>query len=104
MKIAHVVVSLDPAAGGPPIVAARLAAAQARLGGGGGHEVRLISYRQAHAETRIEKMLAEVPGASLLQRDELGECSRGERLFAGEARRAFAERAKSVDIFHLHGV
>jgi len=106
MKIAHVVVSLDPAAGGPPIVAARLAAAQARLGsaGSGGHEVRLISYRQPHAETRIEKMLAEVPGASLLKRDEIGEYSRTERFFARGARRALAERATAIDVFHLHGV
>lgn len=100
MKIAHVVVSLDPVAGGPPIVAARLAAAQARLG----HEVRLISYRQPQATDRVDRMIAAMPGGNLLRRDELAPASRAERLFATDARRTIPTGLTGIDVVHLHGV
>jgi glycosyltransferase involved in cell wall biosynthesis len=100
MKIAHVVVSLDPAAGGPPIVAARLAAAQARLG----HDVRLISYRQPQATDRIEKMIAAAAGGELLKRDDLPPPSKLERIFAAQARHDLPQRFEGFDVIHLHGV
>jgi glycosyltransferase involved in cell wall biosynthesis len=56
MRIAHVLRTLDPAAGGPPMVATRLAAAQARLG----HEVTLMAGD--HCAAVPGEWLPQVPG------------------------------------------
>ncbi len=63
MKIAHVVRSLDPLAGGPPIVAVRLAAELARRG----HEVRVISNPAPDAAERVRAMIGSLIGAEQVQ-------------------------------------
>lgn len=57
MKIAHIISSLDPAAGGPPMVVLRLAAAQANLG----HDVSIICYDSPAARPTIDKSIAGLP-------------------------------------------
>ena len=100
MKIAHVVESLDPATGGLPAVACRLAAAQARLG----HNVGLISYRQPGAEDQIRQMIHTVPGAELIEREELPAIPVLERFIGRSVRREMHRRLQGVEIVHLHGV
>jgi glycosyltransferase involved in cell wall biosynthesis len=56
MRIAHVLRTLDPAAGGPPMVATRLATAQSRLG----HDVTLIAGDDC--ATVPNEWLPQVPG------------------------------------------
>lgn len=100
MKIAHVIRSLDPSAGGPPLVAARLATAQACLG----HDVKIIAYTIPHAAEHIIQMIGTAPGAEKLERDELPPPTRLELLSARTARRELINRLSGIDILHFHGV
>lgn len=128
MNIVHVVVSLDPAAGGPPIVAARLAAAQAQLG----HAVSIVAYDRPAARQAIAELLA-TPAAALADSassstsgftapaanpasdsaaskstppryDPLPPPNRLERLAAPLARRLLPQKLADADVLHLHGV
>ena len=100
MKIAHIVRSLDPLAGGPPIVVVRLAAELARQG----HQVSVISHLDPDAKQRIDAMLASVSGADRVRYDVLHLPARFERFITTDAQRRFDELFKDVQIVHLHGV
>ncbi len=57
LKIAHVIASLDPAAGGPPMVVLRLAGAQAALG----HDVSVVSFDVPDARDRTDEAMRGLP-------------------------------------------
>src|ERR1700730_10287705 len=100
MRILHVIISLDPAAGGPPSVAPRLAAAQAALG----CEVHLLTYRLRAREGVRKTALESIPYFEKVQKRELEAPDRLERLSARRARTPLAELASAVEVLHLHGV
>jgi glycosyltransferase involved in cell wall biosynthesis len=100
MRILHVVISLDPAAGGPQVVAPRLAAAQAARG----CEVHLVTYRLRGCEAVTSAALKSIPYFEKVQKHELEPPDRLERLTARRARPALADLASAVEVLHLHGV
>jgi glycosyltransferase involved in cell wall biosynthesis len=100
MRILHVIISLDPAAGGPQVVAPRLAAAQAARG----CEVHLLTYRLRAREAVTTAALESIPYFEKVQRHELEPPDRLERLTARRARPALADLASAVQVLHLHGV
>jgi glycosyltransferase involved in cell wall biosynthesis len=100
MRILHVIISLDPAAGGPQAVAPRLAAAQAALG----CEVHLLTYRLRAREAVTNAALESIPYFEKVQRHELDPPGRLEGLSARRARAPLAELAPAVEVLHLHGV
>ena len=100
MRILHVIISLDPAAGGPQVVAPRLAAAQAARG----CEVHLMTYRVRAREAIINAALEGIPYFEKVRKHELEPPDRLERLTARRARALLAELASTVEVFHLHGV
>lgn len=100
MRIAHIVRSLDPLAGGPPIVAVRLASELARQS----HAVTVISYRAPDADQRIGAMIGSLPGADQVRYETLEAPGRFERLRTTDDRRRFEDLFREVDVVHLHGV
>jgi len=100
MKIAHVISSLDPAAGGPPMVATRLAAAQAGLG----HHVTLIAYAPPnHVRENIDRAMAGLPHPDRLVIEYLAAPRGLSRITASGAYRQLRSRP-AADFMHLHGV
>lgn len=100
MRIMHVVLSLDPAWGGPPAVVPRLAAAQAALG----HDVVVLSYAAAGRSEATETALSRIPGRHKVRFEYLPEPDLIERLLAPTMRRRLRSLRRDVDILHLHGV
>ncbi len=100
MRLAHIISSLDPAAGGPPMVATRLAAAQAALG----HEVALVAYAPTPAvRETIKRAMAGVPHADAVSIIELQRPRGLSRITAASAAREL-RRMPRFDFFHMHGV
>lgn len=99
MRILHVIASLDPAAGGPPIVATRLAAAQRPLGA----RCTLLSYHEPHAQAKIDKLLAELPGGALPV-ETVAPRGRLDALTLRSARAQLDALVRRFDVVHLHGV
>jgi glycosyltransferase involved in cell wall biosynthesis len=100
MKILHVILSLDPAAGGPPMVAARLAAAQAGLG----HSARIAGYEAPAARQRIDAAMKTILGIDHVNIIDLPAPGRLDRLFAGNTAKHLEPHIRDADIVHLHGV
>jgi len=100
MKIAHVIASLDPAAGGPPVVAINLAVAEARLG----HQVQMIAHQFPRGVERVSEILASSGANNLVQIHAIPAPSRIERFTGMAARAAIGGRIGNVDILHIHGV
>jgi glycosyltransferase involved in cell wall biosynthesis len=100
MRILHVIISLDPAVGGPQVVAPRLAAAQAAHG----CEVHLVTYRLRAREAITNAALASVPNFEKVQKHELATPDRLERLTGRRARPTLADLTSAVEVLHLHGV
>lgn len=100
MRILHVIISLDPAAGGPQVVAPRLAAAQAARG----CEVHLVTHRLRAREAVTNAALESIPYFEKVQKHELEPPDRLERLTAWRARPPLADLASAVEVLHLHGV
>jgi glycosyltransferase involved in cell wall biosynthesis len=100
MKILHVIQSLDPAGGGPPMVAARLAAAQAALG----CDVRILSYPEPDAQTRIAAALSTIPKFNAVKLQQVAPLSKGELFLPRRARGRIERAIAEFDILHLHGV
>jgi glycosyltransferase involved in cell wall biosynthesis len=100
MRILHVIISLDPAIGGPPAVVPRLAAAQAALG----YEVHLATYRFTQHGCAAHESLRNIPFFEKVGKHELDPPNRLERLTARRARRGLSDLAAGIDILHLHGV
>src|SRR5437016_148846 len=98
MRIIHVVLSLDPAAGGPPTVVSRLASAQAALG----HEVAIISHQSAKSESQIASSLQMIPGIEKVKLEYLGAESGFPFPATGAAR--LETLLGKAEIAHLHGV
>lgn len=87
MNITHVIMSMDPAGGGPPQVAARLAAAQAALG----HHLTIISQQPADAAPRVREMTRSIPGFEPVQ------------LRANLSPSQLSQTLERQDFVHLHG-
>jgi glycosyltransferase involved in cell wall biosynthesis len=85
LKIAHIIRSLDPNAGGPPIVVVRLASEMARQG----HEVLVISDSQPDAADRIQSMIGSLPGAENVRY---------------ESATNLISQISNSQILHLHGI
>jgi glycosyltransferase involved in cell wall biosynthesis len=100
MNILHVVSSLDPALGGPPITAMRIAAAQAAMG----NSVRILSYRNPQAQSRIEAEVKNIPHFSGVELAFAEHGGRAESLFARGAGRSVSSALGGTEILHLHGV
>ncbi|MCA9289930.1 MAG: glycosyltransferase, partial [Phycisphaerales bacterium] len=100
MRILHVIVSLNPAGGGPPMIAARLAAAQAGLG----HEVHLVCHAAPGQEDAIDAALGDMPHGAAIHRHVLPPPTRLERWTGSGARRALQSLLGRVDVVHLHSV
>lgn len=99
MRILHVIVSLDPAMGGPPVVASRLAAAQARLG----HDLRILCYACLGVADG-SSLLRGVPGGERVRLVTLTQPGRIERVLGFKAQSAVQEAITQTDFLHLHGV
>jgi len=100
MKIAHIIQSLDPGAGGPPIVAANLAAAQSALG----CETMIVGYERPDARERISAAYKTTPHFEDVKLEYLPSPNRVERIFARGARRQLGPILRDFDLIHLHGV
>jgi len=100
MRIVHVIITLDPAWGGPPRVAARMAAAQAALG----HEVRILSYGTPQIQQAVKEMTASIPGFSGVDLDYLEATGWKETLHAASARARLRELLGRFDVVHIHNV
>lgn len=85
MKIAHIIRSLDPNAGGPPMVVARLAAEMARQG----QQVRVIANAVPDAQPRIDAMIRSIPGADQIRFEPVTDLK---------------SQIADSQILHLHGV
>jgi glycosyltransferase involved in cell wall biosynthesis len=100
MRIAHIISSLDPAAGGPPMVATRLAAAQAGLG----HDVELVAYEPSAAvRSNIDRAMAGLPNADCLAIHFIPSPRGFARITASDAYRDLRKRPP-FNIMHMHGV
>jgi len=100
MKIAHVIQSLDPGAGGPPIVAANLAAAQSSLE----CRAQIIGYQVPGAEGRISAAYRTIPHFENVKLEYLPRPSKLEKIFARNTRRQLEPLLREFDLIHLHGV
>jgi len=100
LKIVHVVLTLDPAGGGPPQVAVRLAAAQAALG----HDVHIVFYATAAAQPRVDQQLARVPHREKLCLHPVPDPGRYARLLGRSGRRTLRETCRDASFVHIHGV
>lgn len=100
MRILHVIITLDPAWGGPPRVAARMAAAQATLG----HEVRILSYGTPQIQQAVKEMTASIPGFAGVDLDYLEATGWKETLHAASARARLRELLGRFDVVHIHNV
>ncbi|HRP63184.1 MAG TPA: glycosyltransferase [Phycisphaerales bacterium] len=100
MNIIHVIVTLDPAKGGPPAVVTRLAAAQAQQG----HSVSIVSYSVSERRAQVDAMLQGVPGMAAVNIVEVDGRGRTERLFGRGVSQAIRHLMRPQSILHLHGV
>lgn len=100
MRVLHVIVSLDPAAGGPPAVAIRLAAALAGLG----HDVTLASYASPELASRVREGLSAVPHADRVRLEFIPPAVGIDRLTASRAVPRLRKLIEVSDVVHLHGV
>ncbi len=100
MRIVHVIAILSPAHGGPPVICGSLAAAQAGLG----HDVSIVTYRDAEFESYLAKTFAPMPGFSRVRVVEMGERTRAEAWLARRARGLLRDEVRGADFVHLHSV
>jgi glycosyltransferase involved in cell wall biosynthesis len=98
VRIVHVLMTLDPAAGGPPVVVTRLASAQASLG----HDVHVLTHRRPGAEERTRKALEGVPGWDRVHVMELEPGGTVERVLARHAASVLEGMIDTVDVVHTH--
>jgi glycosyltransferase involved in cell wall biosynthesis len=110
MRIVHVVVSLDPALGGPPAVASRLAAAQAAIpdtkarASSAAHQVTLTSHGSPGRESQVQASLGSIPGISSVSIVALPPQHRIRAFFPQDTRRQLRQLLPQADIVHLHGI
>lgn len=100
MKIIHVIVTLDPAKGGPPAVVTRLAAAQAQQG----HSVSIVSYARPERRLEVDVMLQGVPGIQAVDIVDVDGRGRAERWMGRRVSQAIQRLIVPQSILHLHGV
>jgi glycosyltransferase involved in cell wall biosynthesis len=100
MRILHVLVTLDPAWGGPPRVVTRLAAAQAAIG----HEVCIVSFGNDQTPGAVAEMTATIPQIDRVTLEYWPWPNRVESVLAREARRKFMSMLADFDVLHAHGV
>lgn len=100
MQIAHVITSLDPAAGGPPMVVMRLAAAQASLG----HDVSVICYDVPEAADAIDRSYKDIPHIGRVAIRNLEPGGSPERVLGLGMGRKLRPMIAACDWVQLHGV
>jgi len=100
MKVLHVILTMDPAGGGPPVVAACLGAALA----GHGHDVSIATCLTGSGDAPIRALLAGVPHGDRVKMELIGPLSLTERHLGLIARRAMPDLVAKADIIHCHGV
>jgi len=100
MKILHVILTMDPAGGGPPVVAACLGAALVGIG----HEVTITSCLTDAGEVPIRALLAGVPHGDSVNLALLNRLTTVERHLGVRARRSVPALVADADLVHCHGV
>ena len=100
MRILHVIITLNPAYGGPPKVAASLAASQAKLG----HTAEILCGDIGSINTTNHPLLADIPGAADIALSYAPSVSPRVFLPGSSLPTAVVDAVKRCDIVHLHGV
>jgi glycosyltransferase involved in cell wall biosynthesis len=100
MKILHVVVSLDPAQGGPPAVALRLAAGQAAAG----HEVALACHDSPNRREAVNQSLRGIPNIERVRISPLAPGLTLKMFVPRSTATALGNLVRNADMVHLHGV
>ena len=100
MKILHVVVSLDPAQGGPPAVALRLAAAQAAAG----HDVVLTCHDSPDRRDAVQRSLTGIPSIDRVRIQPVPAGLKLKTLVPRSTADTLGRHVQQADILHLHGV
>ena len=100
MRIQHVVVSLDPAQGGPPVVALRIAAAQASAG----HDSGIVSHGAPGKESEIAASLRGIPDIGRVNVTTVPPGLTWGALVPRATSRRLRDIMAGSDVVHLHGV
>jgi glycosyltransferase involved in cell wall biosynthesis len=100
MRILHVLVSMDPAQGGPPAVASRLAAAEAAAG----HDVSIACHESPGRSQAIEASLRGIPHIDLVRLVNLSPRLVLRAAIPRETRLRMRDLLQNVDVLHLHGI
>lgn len=98
MRIAHILLSLDPDYGGPAQSAPSLAAAQAALG----HEVQLLFYESAHKCNLIESAIARIPGLDRVTFTPVALPTNLEKILVHRTRAALVAKLHGSQFVHIH--
>lgn len=98
-RIAHIIASLDPAAGGPPRVVMELAAAQVAMG----HAVVVASCELADKESAILQAMGSIPGFGAVHRQRVARVGLGD-VWCGRVSAELHPVINTADHLHLHGV
>lgn len=103
MRVLHVIMTMDPAMGGPPAVVSRLAAAQATCLGAAGR-VTVISHETVGRESEMANSLRGIPGIENVTFTTVPAKLKFGALLQPDARATLRQSVAEADVLHLHGI
>lgn len=100
MRVAHVIVSIDPAYGGPVTVVMGMVAALAARG----HDVRLITLDAGDRQPAVADLLRKTPGVARVDFRFISSVAVVRQMLTGKLKAALRPLLADRDVVHVHGV